>query len=115
MGCYKIFLNEQLVCETDWPPMAQTAWNRAARDRDAAQHGGIAKLEKNGRTISSVKPEMGRGHPWPDSENPESNMRDVLKALLQLLRDDGWDAKEIAHNDGPRITDNTCTDRCPAR
>jgi hypothetical protein len=93
---YRILLNGALVAESNWTPLAQAAWNRASRDRDTAQHGGSAELYKDGVCIARVQPETLLGHPWPDRSANEIDLRDVLKALLQLLRDDEWDAKEIA-------------------
>jgi hypothetical protein len=93
---YIIRLNGQAIADTEWPPLAQAAWNRASRDRDSAQHGGNAELRKDGTLLARVQPETGRGHAWPDAETPECDLRDVLKALLQLLRDDEWTTKEIA-------------------
>jgi hypothetical protein len=91
---YTIKLDERVLVHTDWPPMAQAAWTRATRDRDAAQHGGTAELWSDSTLVAQVRPEIGRGHPWP--EGHDCDLRDVLKALLQLLRDDDWGVKEIA-------------------
>ncbi|MCC4588775.1 hypothetical protein LL962_16980 [Xanthomonas sp. NCPPB 1067] len=93
---YTVKLNGQVLCHTDWPPRAQAAWIRASRDRDSAQRGGVAELWKGDRLLTRVQPETLVGHPWPDREVPESDLRDVLKVLLLLLRDDGWDTREIA-------------------
>jgi len=93
---YTVKLNGQVLCHTDWAPRAQAAWNRVARDRDSAQKGGVAELWKGERLLARVQPQTLVGHPWPDREVPESDLRDVLKSLLLLLRDDGWDARAIA-------------------
>lgn len=93
---YRVLLNGAVLTQTEWAPLAQAAWNRASRDRDSAQLGGSAELWKDGRLLSRVQPETLRGHRWPDHECPETDLRDALKALLQLLRDDEWTAKEIA-------------------
>ncbi len=93
---YVVKLNGTVLVEADWPPMAQAAWTRASRDRDSAQTGGVAELWKDGELLSRVQPETLRGHRWPDREVPECTLRDVLKALLQLLRDDDWSTKTIA-------------------
>ncbi|RTB44141.1 hypothetical protein [Pseudomonas aeruginosa] len=93
---YRIFLDGEQLCETNWAPLAQAAWNQAGRHRDAAQHGWRARLEKNGHVLADLRPHMGRGLPWPDSDTFECGLPDVLKALLLLLRHDGWDAKELA-------------------
>lgn len=91
---YTVKLNGRVLAHTDWPPLAQAAWNRAARDRDSAHHGGVAELWRDNEMLARVQPETIVGHPWPDG--PECDLREVLKALLQLLRDDGWTTKEIA-------------------
>jgi hypothetical protein len=93
---YRIYLNDELLCCTDWPPMAQAAWNRAARDRDAAQHGGQAILLKDGVGLARVRPQILHGHPWPDTAVPECELRDVLKAVLIVLRHAGVDAVALA-------------------
>ena len=76
---------------TDWPPMAQAAWHRSTRDQAA---GGIVELLKNGRVIATHRIVGGRGSDWPDG--PPCGLQDVVKAIMQLLRDDGWDAKQVA-------------------
>ena len=53
---YRVFLDDALVGMTDWLPIAQAAWDRAARDRDAAHHGGEAVLMIDGRVVASVRP-----------------------------------------------------------
>lgn len=93
---YTVKLNGAVIAHTDWPPLAQAAWNRASRDRDSAQHGGVVELWVDNRRVASEKPQTLRGHPWPVQDAPDCDLRDVLKAFLQLMRDDGWDAKQIA-------------------
>jgi hypothetical protein len=95
MSGYTIKLDGELICETEWAPMAQAAWHRVSRERNAAQHGGHAELVKDGRVIAYGRPQLQAGIPWPESENT-CDLRDVLKALLLLLRHDGWDARELA-------------------
>lgn len=90
---YAVYLGEKVVSETDWPPLAQAAWHRASRDWSAGTHGAQAELWIDGKLLRSVVP-RSHGHPWP--EGPECDLRDVLKALIQLLRDDEWDTTEIA-------------------
>lgn len=92
---YRITLNDELICETDWPPMAQAAWERASRNRDAAQHGGHAVLRRDGAVIAEGRPKLKDGIPWPDAESA-CDLRDVFRAALLLLRYDGWDARELA-------------------
>ena len=48
---YRILLDDAPVGTSDWLPVAQAAWDRAARDRDAAQHGGEAVLLIDGRVF----------------------------------------------------------------
>jgi len=96
MSVYVVKLDGEVLASTDWPPLAQAAWNRAARDRDSAQLGGTAELWKDGSLLARVHPETLRGHRWPDESAPDADLRDVLKALLLLFRDDDWTAKEIA-------------------
>ncbi len=71
--------------------MAQAAWHRATRDQSA---GGVVELFKDGRLIASHRITGGRGAIWPEGE--ACSLQDVVKAILQLLRDDDWDAKQIA-------------------
>lgn len=87
---YRITVGGQLIVTCNWQPMAEAAWHRATRNED----GGAVELYKDGRLISRVMPERGRGHRWPDG--PECGMQDIVRALLLLLRDDEWDVKEIA-------------------
>jgi len=93
---WKVFVGEDLLCSTDWAPIAQAAWCRASRHRDYAQHGGLAVLEKDGQILAKVRPKTLYGHPWPDPDAPLPGWHDVVKSICLLLRDDGWDAKEIA-------------------
>lgn len=87
-----MYLDEELISSTDWPPMAQAAWNRVTRHRD----GGRAQIRKDGRVLAVVEANRGRAAEWPDADVPECDLRDVLKNLMLLLRHDGWDAREIA-------------------
>lgn len=93
---YEIYLNDELVGRSDWPPVAQAAWDRAARDRDSAQHGGEAALWKDGQKIASVQPRTGAGHPWPDQATEIVGLRDLAAAILQLSRIAGADARVVA-------------------
>ena len=88
---YAVKHNSVPVTQTDWSPMAQAAWHRATRDQAT---GGIVELLKNGRVIATHRIVGGRGADWPDG--PACGLRDVVKALMQLLRDDDWDAKQVA-------------------
>lgn len=88
---YIVRHNGDLVTETDWSPLAQAAWHRATRDQHA---GGVVELLKDGRLIATHRIVGGRGARWPDG--PECGLQDIVKAAIQLLRDDGWDTKQIA-------------------
>ena len=47
---YEVWLDDELICRDDWMPRAQAAWNRASRNRDAAQSGrSIVRLLRDGR------------------------------------------------------------------
>jgi len=59
---YRIFIDEEPAGAADWLPLAQAAWDRASRDRNAAQHGGDATLMIDGRIVASVRPRTGEGH-----------------------------------------------------
>lgn len=93
---YRVYLDDELLCKTEWSAMAQAAWHRAARDRNAAQHGGQAVLVKDGKFIVKVQPRMPQGHPWPDPATPVADMHSVVKAALNLLRHAGFDIKQVA-------------------
>lgn len=88
---YAVKHNGQVLVTTDWPPMAQAAWHRATRNQVA---GGIVELVKDGRCIATHRIVGGGGARWPDGQ--ECGLRDVMKGIFQLLRDDGWDARQIA-------------------
>ena len=95
---WRIYLDEELLCKTNWPPMAQAAWHRATRDRDAAQHGGEAVIIKDGSELARVQPRTGVGHPWPDRSIAVSDMHDVVKTLMTMLRHAGIDAVALAQS-----------------
>jgi hypothetical protein len=98
MSEYRIYLDEELLCKTDWPPMAQAAWHRASRDRDAAQHGGEAVIIKDGLELARVQPRTGVGHAWPDRDVGAADMHDVVKTMLTMLRHAGIDAPALAQS-----------------
>jgi hypothetical protein len=98
MSEYRIYIDEELLCKTDWPPMAQAAWHRASRDRDAAQHGGEAVIIKDGQELARVQSRTGVGHPWPDRDTNVSDMHDVVKTLMTMLRHAGIDAVALAQS-----------------
>lgn len=93
---YRVYLDDELLCKTEWPSMAQAAWHRASRERNASQHGGQAVLVKDGLVLADVQPRMPQGHAWPDATAPEADMRDIVKAALQLLRHAGHDIRSVA-------------------
>lgn len=93
---YRILLDDAPVGASDWLPIAQAAWDRAARDRDAAQHGGEAVLLIDGRVVASVQPRTLEGHPWPVQTDPAIGLRDAAKAVLALARAAGVDAQAMA-------------------
>ena len=93
---YRILLDDAPVGATDWLPLAQAAWDRAARDRDAAQHGAEAVLLIDGRIVSTVQPRTRDGHPWPMRDDHVTDMRDVAKAVQQLARVAGVSAMQLA-------------------
>ncbi len=93
---YRIFLDDEPVGATDWLPVAQAAWDRATRHRDAAQHGGEAVRMVDGQSVASVQPRTLDGHPWPVREDRVTDLRDVAKAVLALARAAGVDAHALA-------------------
>ena len=93
---YRILLDDEPVGATDWPPVAQAAWDRAARDRDAAQHGGEAVLMVDGQIVASVQPRTLDGHPWPVRGDHVTDLRGAAKAVIALARAAGVDAQALA-------------------
>ena len=93
---YRVLLDDAPVGMTDWLPVAQAAWDRATRHRDAAQHGGEAVLIVDGRVVASVQPRTLDGHPWPVRDDHVTELRDVAKAVIALARAAGVDAKTLA-------------------
>ncbi len=93
---YRILLDDAPVGSTDWLPLAQAAWDRATRHRDAAQHAGEAVLLIDGRVVASVQPRTLDGHPWPVRSDSVVGLRDAAKAVLLLARAAGVDAQALA-------------------
>lgn len=93
---YRILLDDAPVGSTDWLPLAQAAWDRATRHRDAAQHAGEAVLLIDGRVVASVQPRTLDGHPWPVRSDSVVGLRDTAKAVLLLARSAGVDAQSLA-------------------
>lgn len=88
---YRVYLNDELLTVTDWPPMAVAAWNRATRDIRA---GGGVQLEKDGRIIASASNGGHYSKPWPDGREPDLN--DLAAAILLLARTAGVDIRALA-------------------
>ena len=93
---YRVLLDDAPVGASNWLPIAQAAWDRATRDRDAAQHGGEAVLLIDGRVIAAVQPRVLDGHLWPVRSDPVTGLRDTAKAILALARAAGVDANALA-------------------
>ena len=93
---YRVYLNDELMAKTDWLPLAVAAWDRASRDRDSAQHGGVAVLQRDGAVIASEQPRTGAGHPWPDAATREPDLRDLAAAIQMLTKVAGVDARTLA-------------------
>ncbi len=93
---YRILLDDAPVGASDWLPVAQAAWDRATRHRDAAQHGGEAVLLIDGRVVAAVQPRTLEGHPWPVAGDDVVNMCDVAKAALALARAAGVGPQALA-------------------
>lgn len=93
---YRVILDDAQVGAADWLPLAQAAWDRAARDRDAAQHGGEAVLLIDGHVVASVQPRTLDGHPWPVRGDHVTDLRDAAKAIIALARAAGVDAHDLA-------------------
>ena len=93
---YRILLDDAPVGTSDRLPVAQAAWDRATRHRDAAQHGGEAVLLIDGHVVAAVQPRTLDGHPWPVREDRVTDLRDVAKAVIALARAAGVDAHALA-------------------
>ena len=106
---YRILLDDAPVGTSDWLPVAQAAWDRAARDRDAAQHGGEAVLLIDGRVVAAVQPRTLDGHPWPVREDRVTDLRDVAKAVLALARAAGVSPQMLARAMGDNGLPTTAT------
>ena len=93
---YRILLDDAPVGTSDWLPVAQAAWDRATRHRDAAQHGGEVVLLIDGHVVAAVQPRTLDGHPWPVREDRVTDLRDVAKAVLALARAAGVSPQMLA-------------------
>ena len=81
---------------TDWLPVAQAAWHRATRDRDAAQRGGEAVLLIDGQSVAAAPVRRSEGHPWPVRGDHQDSPRDVALAILMLARMAGVPPQDLA-------------------
>lgn len=88
---YEVRHNGQPVVVTGWQPMAEAAWHRATRDQ---AQGGTVELLKDGVEIARHRIVGGRGAAWP--EGPGCGLRELVRAIVQLLRHDDWTARELA-------------------
>ena len=93
---YRILLDDAQVGSSDWLPVAQAAWDRATRHRDAAQHGGEAVLLIDGHVVAAVQPRTLDGHPWPVQEDRVTDLRDVAKAVIAMARAAGVSPQMLA-------------------
>ena len=93
---YRILLDDEPVGATYWLPVAQAAWDRATRHRDAAQHGGEAVLLIDGHVVAAVQPRTLDGHPWPVREDRVTDLKDAAKAVLALARAAGVSPQMLA-------------------
>lgn len=93
---YTVKLNDEVFAHTDWAPLAQAAWHRVATDGEGTKNGAVAQIWKDGVLLASERPNSKFGYPWPDQDVPPCDWNDVMKAIFFLLREDEWDAKEIA-------------------
>lgn len=93
---YRILLDDEPVGATDWLPVAQAAWDRATRHRDAAQHGGEAVLLIDGRVAAAAHPRTLEATPWPAPDDHVTDLRDVAKAVLALARAAGVGPQTLA-------------------
>lgn len=95
MGEFRIYLDDQLLCKTTSPILAQAAWHRASRDARAAEAGGFVKAYEGEVTVAEMHPEPRVGHPWPDGRDHQADLRDVWDSLLRLLNQQGLDDQAL--------------------
>lgn len=79
------------VVDSDWQPIAEAAWHRATRDQYA---GGEVELLRDGEIVAAHKVTRGRGASWPLGD--PCGLQHIVKQIVLLLREDGWDARKIA-------------------
>lgn len=89
-------MNDELVANTDWLPVAAAAWHRATRDTGAGRAGGDVLLQKDGRTLVATRNDKYRGESWPDGREPDMN--DLAAAMQLLARAAGVDVKALAES-----------------
>lgn len=91
MGEFRIYLDDELLCATTSPFIAQAAWHRASRDARVAEAGGSVRAYEGEVTVAEMHPEPRVGHPWPDGRDHQADLRDVWDSLLRLLAQQGLD------------------------
>ena len=95
MGEFRIYLDDQLLCATTSPVLAQAAWNRASRDARVAEKGGSVRAYEGEVTVAEMRPEPRVGHPWPDGRDHQPDLRDVWDSLLRVFRQQGLDDQAL--------------------
>lgn len=96
MGQFRIYLDDELLCTTTSPTLAQAAWNRASRDARVAEEGGSVRAYEGEVTVAEMHPEPRVGHPWPDGRDHQPDLRDVWDSLLRVLRQQGLDDQAMS-------------------
>lgn len=91
MGQFRIYLDDELLCATTSPALAQAAWNRASRDARVAEKGGWVRAYEGEVTVAEMHPEPRVGHPWPDGRDHQPDLRDVWDSLMRVLQQQGLD------------------------
>lgn len=96
MGEFRIYLDDELLCATTSPALAQAAWNRASRDARVAEKGGSVRAYEGEVTVAEMHPEPRVGHPWPDGRDHQPDLRDVWDSLMRLLEQQGLDDQAMS-------------------
>ncbi|SDG81102.1 hypothetical protein SAMN05216588_10140 [Pseudomonas flavescens] len=95
MGEFRIYLDDQLLCATPSPVLAQAAWHRASRNAAVAEAGGSVRAYEGEVTVAQMRPEPRVGHPWPDGRDHQADLRDVWDSLLRLFARQGLDDQAL--------------------
>lgn len=95
MGEFRIYLDDELLCATRSPVLAQAAWHRASRDARVAEAGGTVRAYEGEVTVAEMHPEPRVGHPWPDGRDRQADLRDVWDSLLRMLAQQGLDDQAL--------------------